>query len=461
MNKLFRKIALLSLAAVCLPFAACDDDDNNVGGGHGGPVSDDLNHIDLFAPENPGHLEYLGDGIFRTDAAEEITLLPVRSATPVTEDVKLTIKIAPINVDIYNLLHDTRYRHIGNFEVVNRELTIPKGQTESTEPIKVRFGHMAEFQDAKDDHMIALAVDSFPEGFSGGENCEMLVNFNKVFPPNPIEMMQHVSEFGLVYLDGAFINLKSSVLIPDLVTADHTAYEDITLQLAIDPSLVNEYNKKSEVKYEMFPNASLKNTNLTINKGKITADVEILFSDGMAAVEHGKMYIIPIRLKSVNGEGSVLGNDKVTYIRYNTNAKPDFANQVTPVGRQITDTYEWILTVDGKEEGGWYGDRWNNLLNNQAVDYIYPNQVFVADMHKPYNIVTVQLSTHDWYTSYNLEDFTIGTSLDGIKYEETTLHIDNPTIVNNLVLPAPRSARYIRVTSPNYMYPRKFVVFED
>ena len=454
-------IALYSMAALCLPFVSCSDDDDNPVDTTETPAAA-LNHINLFSPDSPaGSLAYQPGGYFLTDASKELTLFPVQSVTPATEDITLTVKIKPIAIDFYNLYHDTYFKALRSARIVNPRLTIKKGETLSSEAIQIQFDDLSEFQDGQENHMLALAVDTLPEGIAEGEYGELLLNFRKVYRPNHIQARPEISPVGLSYGDGTLNNLKDELTVGSAFQLESPAQDAMKVTLAIDESKVATYNESHGTSYVMFPNVQLKETAVELTAGERSISCQLQFTDGMASVKEGVEYLVPVVLKSAEGAGATLGKEVVAYIPFTTESVFSIEMQDEPVGNKITDMNDWEVTVDGQKEV--YGMSWSYILQGFALDKIGPNKPIIVDMKKTFPVKSIQWKTEmEWYT---LTKVKVGVSTDGVNYQEEYLQIESspedPVMINNFVFPKAVDARYIRFISDEISNPLRISVYQE
>lgn len=100
--------------------------------------------------------------------------------------------------------------------------------------------------------------------------------------------------------------------------------EDIPVNLAVDPDMVEEYNASlpaSATKYEIFPEGTYElPTTITIKKG--TQLAEQTMTVNTASLEPGKYYILPVVISSVPDGYIASGNFGHLYLRI-LMAEPD------------------------------------------------------------------------------------------------------------------------------------------
>ena len=88
------------------------------------------------------------------------------------------------------------------------------------------------------------------------------------------------------------------------VQSTHKAEADINIELAIDNSLVEQYNAKYKASFFAAPDGSveLENGEVTIAKGKALSSVARVKVVSTENFEDGRTYIVPVTIKNVSGE---------------------------------------------------------------------------------------------------------------------------------------------------------------
>ena len=82
----------------------------------------------------------------------------------------------------------------------------------------------------------------------------------------------------------------------------HKTEADVNIQLAIDNSLVEQYNAKNQASFFAVPDGSveLENSDVTITKGKAISSVAHVKVVSTENFEDGRTYVIPVTIKSVS-----------------------------------------------------------------------------------------------------------------------------------------------------------------
>jgi len=93
--------------------------------------------------------------------------------------------------------------------------------------------------------------------------------------------------------------------------------EDVTLTLAIDPSLVDTYNAENSTNYYAIPTSAvtLSNPTVTISAGSALSDAAVASLVSTEEFVEGRTYLIPITIQSMNGNEDIIPTAKTIYLR--------------------------------------------------------------------------------------------------------------------------------------------------
>lgn len=107
------------------------------------------------------------------------------------------------------------------------------------------------------------------------------------------------------------------VSYPVTVLSTCKVSEDVTVDMAIDNSLVDEYNKKNKTNYAALPetDVELDSPTVTIKAGRAASEANNMTLKTIKNFEDGKIYIIPVTIKGVSGDHKVLDSEKTIYIK--------------------------------------------------------------------------------------------------------------------------------------------------
>lgn len=117
-----------------------------------------------------------------------------------------------------------------------------------------------------------------------------------------------------------------SVINP--VRCTKPAPEDLTIQLDINPSLVDVYNQANSTNYTLLKNAQLENATLRIRKGEyISADsLKVQLTDLSEFQNGAENYILPISITSISGSGVSVSETSKIYLTFRSLYKANFVN---------------------------------------------------------------------------------------------------------------------------------------
>ena len=91
---------------------------------------------------------------------------------------------------------------------------------------------------------------------------------------------------------------------------------DMTVEIAIDPTLVEEYNEANDGNYVFLEGAEVLNPTLTIKKGEYLSDVITLgFTDHTGFFDKTEDLILPVVVKSANG-GAVISKSSRIFLTF-------------------------------------------------------------------------------------------------------------------------------------------------
>lgn len=158
--------------------------------------------------------------------------------------------------------------------------------------------------------------------------------------------------------DGTFLKEIATEHILSPVRCTKPAPQDLTIQLAIDRSLVDAYNSEYGTSYVALQNAELENATLYIKQGEyISVDTLKVHYTNMEEFKNGsENYILPIAITSINGTGvSASESNSKIFLTFESTYKP---NHVT-----LTSSKEYLLEYQ-------YSQGFTNLSSEWKLDGI-------------------------------------------------------------------------------------------
>lgn len=177
---------------------------------------------------------------------------------------------------------------------------------------------------------------------------------------------------------------------------------DITVEIAIDPTLVKEYNEANEGNYVFLEGAEVLNPKLTIKQGEYLSDViTIGFTDHSGFFDKTDDLILPVVVKSAGG-GAVISKSSRIFLTFNSSYHANL----------LTLTSDLSIFND-TEEAGWETANTNYTF----VDFLRAEWA-VDDAVK----VTVAID-NSLVATYNTENGTNYQTLAGTTLGATQLEI--------------------------------------
>lgn len=127
--------------------------------------------------------------------------------------------------------------------------------------------------------------------------------------------------------DGTFLKVIESDQILSPVRCTKPAPQDLTVQLSIDRSLVDAYNKEHGTNYVALQNVELENATLYIKQGEyISADTLKVHYTNLDEFQNGsEKFILPIAITSISGSGvSTSDNNGKIFLTFESTYKPNY-----------------------------------------------------------------------------------------------------------------------------------------
>ena len=110
-------------------------------------------------------------------------------------------------------------------------------------------------------------------------------------------------------VDGVPSEVAFSITLADLID------KDIEAEIEIDNSLIDVYNTKNHKNYKAMPEGSfsLSVSSLTIEAGNLRSDPAKITITDDSGFEEGSSYLIPVKIKKINGDVRLLEASSVVY----------------------------------------------------------------------------------------------------------------------------------------------------
>lgn len=235
--------------------------------------------------------------------------------------------------------------------------------------------------------------------------------------------------------------------------------EDITVSLAFDLSLVEEYNTKNGTAYQALPleAANLNNTELKIPARKTNSDgaLEISLGEAVAELENGE-YLLPVKIDKVKGNAVISSNRNALYVLVNVYVDPDNIWDNPPaeieIGDQLADDRTgWGATAVSSSFP--YGvEQMFDGKSNTNVKYRINNTTeersFTIDMKKEYTDIS-GVRIHFYNSWYYMQTFDVYTSSDNKNWTKQGRY-DRRVPLATVAFYNPVKARYIKIDAISY-----------
>lgn len=253
---------------------------------------------------------------------------------------------------------------------------------------------------------ICLAACALSAGCGKEEDPVDPYSRNWVYLEQPSNNSFHVS----FKSEGIWTNGFNEADILKRVRCTKPAKSDLTVTLAIDGALVDEYNLRNNTRYQLLPVAKLEKESFTIRQGEyVSSDsIRIVYPEADKLFEGGSAeYILPVTVGSAPDELSI-SEQAVIYLFYTAE---EIAGQVktNPAGT-AADRTGWTI----KDE---QGVEYTNKLATTAtasVDFSEGDMI-VVNFPEAVNLKSMGLIyTYDYYSAKNVTAYV---SADGVEYK--------------------------------------------
>ncbi len=223
--------------------------------------------------------------------------------------------------------------------------------------------------------------------------------------------------------------------------------------IALDNSLITEYNKKRGTNYAQVPDGAviLKGETVTIPADSLASVDSVFISvskDVLPKLTETGGYLIPVIIKSAEGDNSAVStNMSAIYLAVNV-AKDvdniwDSATDNDIAGNKVADRSGWSATYDTNGGDLAYSDgspasMFDGVENWNSEWYCYfsKNPSMIIDLGKEYNITALSLSP-----TYSIKNTIFSSSNDGKTWSNQGKVL---SAVKNVVFYSPVIARYIK-----------------
>lgn len=434
-----------AVIAAMAPLTACDDDDTV------DPYS--VNYVYLRQPSDTyATVEYKANGDIMSGITDPITLVPVRLTKPAPQDLTVEVVIDPSLVDEYNEANGSNYVFVNGLDVVNTQLTIKKGEYQTSEPIQITLTDPKAFAVEDENLILPVVIRSNNAGLTTSKSSRIFLTFTSTYVPNYYNVAEGtVRKKAITVVDGWQDNFKTINLV-DFLKLSYAPYEDVTVNVAINNAKVAEYNTANSTSYTAMTDASLASGTLTITPEQTGASLTINTGD-ISALATGTTYLIPVDVTSVSGAAvePTQGTKTTIYVILSGSAyELEQVSNVSGYGYNYTENL--TCTVGGNSSTGSYN--WSDIINPSQYAWAYwtPTDVMEIDLGETINLTGFCLYCYGAYRCpVTLEMETSADGQNWIKWD--VLDVVQKSYLY-ATLSTPTQTRYIKLkgTMPSTSY---------
>lgn len=448
MKKFWKYIAIAAITVVMAPLTACDDDSEL---GPKDKANYEANFVYLDQPNSTyAEVEYKANGDFLSGLTDPLKLVPVRLTKPAPNNLQVEVAIDPTLVDEYNAAKGTDYKFLEGAKIDNPIINIQAGKFVSADTILISFGDHSGFINQEKDLVLPIVVKG-GEGLTLSKSGRIFLTFNSTYRPNILTISKETFMVKAGLMNPGWEETVRTINAENAFKLSYAPYEEVTVNIAIDPSKVADYNEANGTDYEFKADAELASKTLTIGTDGNFGSFVINTGD-LTGIASEISYVIPVTITSVGGAAVEYeeGNHTVYVV-------------VKGVGRELsvsTTDYNGSLlanpiecTVDGSPTyNGYY--QWIGIIDINSWDYGYiaPNALMEIDFGKEINLSSFYIDNYSTY--YAATGIKLETSIDGEKWVDWG-EVSYQNIAKYYVnLSATERLRYIRLafTGGYYSY---------
>lgn len=447
MNAKKTPIALiLSLLVTVACFSCSDDTEDN------DPYR--INYVYMRAPANTDlSYQYTGSGNFLTAVDPVLVLQPVRTTKPVPEDLVVNLEIDTLLLKAYNATADVSYTLLKSAELQNATLHIPKGGYMSADTPKVYLKSFDELRSGAEHFLLPIRIKSVSSRSLSISNTSVVIfKFTSQLRMNFVSFSSDQFSNTLIFEQGRLTNSTGELVLKNALLSTMSPDTLVSVELAIDTTLVAQYNAQNNTNYRTLPNASLSNGTIVMEKGASNKqDISILFTEGLDLLNPDNQYMLPVVIKRVVGVGADTGDVSVAYIIWNTVDKVSVSVGDKPTHDPMKPHESWNVFVNGRENGSVWNQPWKLLILRPGVgdtidmDYIKANQTLRIDLGESVeNIYAVRMAywkERAYYSARGKVSITYSND-SGRKLGECTV---SSASEHTFVLENPVNARFIDI----------------
>ena len=318
-KNIFKVLAYSFVAATALTFGSCSSDD----------------HYDVTG--NPDNLVYFRAGSANSneftatvkhtpvgDFSDLKIKLPVYLQRSVAAGTTVTVALDNTAVETYNAEKSTSYATLPEavVQIVKNTVVFKADTLASTDSVEVQLQEAALAQLTESAYLMPLRIINVSGGASGSEERGIIYvkisNVNDYIHVNSNDVVTGsiahtpVGSFGGITLDHAAL-------------VSNAAKVGATATIAIDNSLVAEYNAANSTNYKEIPSGALtiENATVTIAEGATASSTNFKASipeDKLATLTE-PAYVVPLRISAQRTDGVSVADAGVIYLIVTTSEK--------------------------------------------------------------------------------------------------------------------------------------------
>lgn len=440
MKKNISKYLAYSLTAIAaLTLGSCGDDDHF-------DVTGNPNNLAYFRAGDANSNEFTAT-VKHTPVGDFSNLsikLPLYVQRSVAEGTKVTVAIDTTVVAQYNEAKETSYAALppAAAELVKNYVEFKADTLASTDSVEVQLLESALASLDKEEYLMPLRITSVSGGAVGSEERGVIyVKINNVTDYIHVndndEVTGTIAHTPVGSFGGIKLDLPAKVSNAAKVGAQAT--------IAIDNSLVAEYNAEHNTAYVELPAGALTIENATVS---IAEGATASATNFKASIPESKLasltkagYLVPLKISASRTDGVEVANAGVIYLVITTAEKlvNEGAKLSDLIGTEIstTDMASWTCETeniaDVTNTGDWSG--WNN-------------GTYVVDLQAVKNVTGMRFSALYAQWGYRMKNASISLSTDGSSWTDCGT-ISNFVLESNWVtyaLYGAIPARYIKMT---------------
>jgi len=397
-KNIFKVLAYSFVAATALTFGSCSSDD----------------HYDVTG--NPDNLVYFRAGSANSneftatvkhtpvgDFSDLKIKLPVYLQRSVAAGTTVTVALDNTAVETYNAEKSTSYATLPEavVQIVKNTVVFKADTLASTDSVEVQLQEAALAQLTESAYLMPLRIINVSGGASGSEERGIIYvkisNVNDYIHVNSNDVVTGsiahtpVGSFGGITLDHAAL-------------VSNAAKVGATATIAIDNSLVAEYNAANSTNYKEIPSGALtiENATVTIAEGATASSTNFKASipeDKLATLTE-PAYVVPLRISAQRTDGVSVADAGVIYLIVTTGQKLVNDGATSVPGTLIAEDEMLGWTVDSDEMSS---------VTTADMYSQWDSGTFTIDMQTTKNISGVELNAmysmygHQWYYIANAQ----------------------------------------------------------